>query len=162
MAAMTERGEAVMVQLHDGRILFALLSPDVHQTVNAAFGSGIAAKLAARDEGKVVVLAPPVQPEATWGESGYPRLVRFVDLTDPSTAEKIVPTNLASSFGSGTSLKQITVQMTDEPVTSRVESYLPWLSNYRSRMLDGERFHQVQSPRVASHLNTLAFLRNDE
>jgi hypothetical protein len=43
--------------------------------------------------------------KALYGESGFPRLVRFRDINDPKTVEKVDPTNLPASFGPGYGLK---------------------------------------------------------
>jgi hypothetical protein len=162
MVGMTERGEAVMLELPDGQCLFALLSPDVQQTVNRAFGAGIENKLRARSEQRAVVLAPPRQPEARWGESGYPRLAKFSDINDPATVERVDPADLESSFGVGIRLRRITARMTDEPVTAHIDQRLKWLGDYRNKMLDGHQFSRTESQQLASHLNSLAFKRISE
>ena len=75
-----------------------------------------------------------------------PMLVRFRDLNDPTSIEQIDPRNLAGTFGSGVSLRDVVIERTEEPVTSGVEAKLPWLKTMKTH-LDGERLH---------HLNTLA------
>ncbi|MDR4487064.1 MAG: hypothetical protein R3B83_06010 [Nitrospirales bacterium] len=53
-------------------------------------------------------------------------LVTFTDLTDPTTVKVVDPENLAPTFGPGVSLKRITLKITDEPVTAKIESVLGW------------------------------------
>ncbi len=52
-------------------------------------------------------------------------LVRFRNIRDPSSVETVDPDNLAKSFGAGVRLKRITVQITDDPVTSGIDKRLP-------------------------------------
>jgi hypothetical protein len=156
-ASMTHKGEAVMVDLPNGQTLFALMSPDGQETPMLAFGSATLDSSAGRS---IKDLSPPARPEARYGESGYPVLVRFRDTNEPQTVEKVDPANLAASFGEGYRLKRITAQIVDESVTVRVQTKLFWLDRYKNTMLDGEKFHKVRSELFASHLNTLSFKRD--
>lgn len=73
-----------------------------------------------------------------------PMFVYFKDISDPKTVkiirqktdpvvdrtygkENIV--NFPEAFGAGVDLKEITIEMTDEPITWSVDNYLPWLSS---------------------------------
>jgi hypothetical protein len=124
-ASMSHKGEAVMVELPNGQTLFALMSPDGQETPMLAFGS---ATLDSNADRSVKELSPPARPEARYGDSGYPRLVRFGDINDPTTVEKVDPADLAGSFGEGYRLKRITAQIADEDVTERVKQRLAWIS----------------------------------
>jgi len=64
-------------------------------------------------------------------ESGYPLLVRFRDASDYRTLERVDPDNLASSFGSGVTLRKITVQITQDKPERKVLRYLPWLPHVK-------------------------------
>ena len=62
--------------------------------------------------------------------SHYPLLVTFTDIIDPTTVKVVDPDNLAETFGPGASLKRITLEITDEPVTEgKIESVLGWWNN---------------------------------
>lgn len=83
------------------------------------------------------------QPENGWAQAiqkvreireldpkDYPLLVTFTDITDPTTVKQVNPTNLAATFGPGVSLKRITLEITDEPVTEgKIEHVLGWLDD---------------------------------
>jgi len=56
-----------------------------------------------------------------------PMLVTFGDLDDPTSVARVDPDDLAASFGDGVSLSRITVQITDDPVTTGIEERLGWL-----------------------------------
>ena len=59
-----------------------------------------------------------------------PTIVRFRDIADPKSVEQVDPDDLAKSFGPGVKLKSLTVQMTDEPVTTGIEKRLGWLAGH--------------------------------
>jgi len=72
-----------------------------------------------------------------------PMLVRFRDINDPTSVERVEPDDLAKSFGPGVSLRHMTIEMvsagwwpfnwcgiTGEPVTTGIEKRLAWLSVY--------------------------------
>lgn len=70
------------------------------------------------------------------GSPARPTLVRFGDIADPTTVAKVDPEDLAASFGTGVKLRRITVQLTDDPVTTGIEKRLAWidhLEKYRKR-----------------------------
>ncbi len=71
-----------------------------------------------------------------------PFLVTFADVNDPTSVKQVDPHDQAASFGEGYSLKSITLEITDEPVTrGRVEKVLGWLGEYQQNfyMLNGKR-----------------------
>lgn len=59
-----------------------------------------------------------------------PMLVRFRDTSDPKTVERVDPDDLAASFGEGVKLRRVTVQLTDDPVTTGIKKRLGWLGEY--------------------------------
>ena len=64
-------------------------------------------------------------------------LVTFGDLDDPTSVSRVDPDDLAASFGEEVTLRRITVQMTDDRVTTGIEKRLPWLDQFRRRHFDG-------------------------
>ena len=143
------RGEAVGVDLPGGQTLFALL-----------YGGGTDAAefpwLAFRDRLKgskdwlesmermrgwqgEIVLMQPTQTINSKEVSGLPLLVTFRDIKDPASVEEVDPVNLAANFGPGVKLRRVTIQITDDPVTTGIEKRLGWLPTYYDRRLDGTR-----------------------
>jgi hypothetical protein len=57
-----------------------------------------------------------------------PMLVRFGDVNDPKTVERVDPFDLAASFEPGVKLLRATIEMTKDPVTTGIEKTLPWLA----------------------------------
>jgi hypothetical protein len=91
--------------------------------------------------------------EATLTQAQYPLLVTFKDLDDPKTVTRVLdmewhgPTTNAmfsikadhfeELFGKGVRLKEITIEMTDEPVTWEIDKYLSWLHELAGGYLHG-------------------------
>jgi hypothetical protein len=68
-----------------------------------------------------------------------PDLVTFADINDPKTVILVDPDDLEATLGPGVSWNEITLEMTDEPITNGLVTKLPWLraSFQRNLMLDG-------------------------
>ena len=133
------RGEAVAINIAPGQTLFALLgSPD-----NPDYAAGIA----------MAVLLPEKpfkggSPEV-WGQNlealqnvkgaravpadKWPFLVRFRDVKDPKSVEEVSP----DALGGDVHIKRITIEVTDDDVTSGIEKRLPWIPSMRGKLLDG-------------------------
>lgn len=150
------RGEAVTVDLPDGRVLFALLrsesandwasyilpwiAPDVR---GESFTEQLDDPLSLKGE---IELPKTLPAKSILSERpGYPMLVTFGDINDPTSIERVDPDDLAASFGEGVTLKRITVQITDDPVTAGIEDRLEWLPNYYDKQLSGDRFQMLKN-----------------
>ena len=120
-----ERGEAVVVEVSKGRYLFALIENNKPQDELLYFPGEAPLKSTGKLNSKLgqSIEVPP---------SMYPMLVSFKDINDPKSVFEVKPDNLASAFGAGYSLKSITLEITDEPVTEGVvERVIPWVIGLR-------------------------------
>lgn len=145
------RGEAVVIDLGKKGMLFALLKSEndsnhaayivcnifgmpneVGGCAGAATPEGI--RYYAKLKGKSDV---PIKE--------LPMLVRFRDINDPKTIEKVDPKNLEASFGSGVTLENATIEMTGDAITIGIERWLPWLPKYYNMRFDGERYGNFES-----------------
>ena len=100
-----------------------------------------------------------------------PLLVRFRDIADPLTVEKVEPENLAKSFGAGVRLRRVTIEivpagiwplnawgLSGAPITTGIEKQLPWIREYYGKKLDGQRFESADAPnRIANSLSSGSF-----
>ncbi|MCB9709579.1 MAG: hypothetical protein H6749_00140 [Nitrospiraceae bacterium] len=151
-------GEAVVVALPAHRYLFALL------TYNAFL---------ARDVFKDRIIEAVHAPGERWAGAlsrlretrvidpkQYPLLVTFTDLTDPTTVKKVDPENLAATLGPGVSLKRITLEITDEPVTEgKIEQVLGWWLAQGTDRRDPPPFHAPNnSPRGYETIGITKFI----
>ena len=64
-----------------------------------------------------------------------PLLVRFRDIDNPTSVEQVDPSNLSVSFGPGVLLRRATIEITDNPVTTGIETRLKWLKGLGGRYL---------------------------
>jgi hypothetical protein len=134
---VTLTGESVAVDIAPGRTLFTLLKTisfndsfflmslrSLQPNCRRTYGSpeectidAMVSRLSKAGPGKPFIVKP----------DSYPMLVTFSDLDDPTSVERVDPDDLAASFGEGVTLKRITVQLTDDSVTTAIEERLKWL-----------------------------------
>lgn len=157
------RGEAVAVDLPNGKTLFVLikypgggdigykamrvLAPDIKFPPDAAkhlkFQDGVGPK--------VEIPARRTRTYHKDGEkrtevvSGYPMLVTFEDIDDPTTVQLVDPDDLSATFGEAYTLKQMTVELTNDSVTSGIEERLEWLPDYYGKQLSGDRYQALEN-----------------
>ena len=155
------KGEAAFVELPGSRYLFALLDggpPDSGPQTNAL--NIFQDQLPRKGLERFAVLSTS-RFKTEIPRSHYPLLVTFTDLTDPTTVKVVDPDNLAATFGPGVSLKRLTLEITDEPVTEgKIESVLGWLKTIGGGMLDGRRISTINAEnRLANDLTRVDFIR---
>lgn len=130
-------GEAVGVEVLPGRYLFALLDAesgegswqrDAAHWVYPAFGlrqEGSYAASMRKLKSQPRDTPVPLPPE------GWPLMVTFDDISNPTTVRKVDPADLSASFGAGVRLKSLTLEVTKAPITEgRMEEVLGWLGPY--------------------------------
>jgi hypothetical protein len=124
------KGEASFVEVAPGRYLFALLSEDME---DLAFDVFFERK--GKDPEKIASELENLRGTREVPPEHYPLLITFDDISDPKTLKRVDPANLAASFGSGASLKRITLEITDEGVENgTIENILPWWSDLKVRI----------------------------
>jgi len=153
-------GQAVAVDLGERGILFALLKDDRGPYGGDDQPAYIARKVFAGAPGKI---APPeILPRITGAKAEVPvgllpMLVRFRDIDDPLTVEKVDPRDLGRSFGADVRLKRATIEMvpagwwpfnsfglscpielTGVSTTRGIDKILPWLPPLHGRTLSGK------------------------
>lgn len=164
------RGEAVALDLGPGKTLFALLKGDTdprstpETIVLRAFNFPGGALPEPIDEG--LKQLERVSGKRELPLTSLPLLVRFRDLNDPKTVERVDPIDIASSFGAGTKLVRATLEIvpagiwplnsfgiTGEPITKGIDRRLNWLPQHYNIKFDGQRYESPLSPlRLANSL----------
>ena len=68
-----------------------------------------------------------------------PDLVTFAEVNDPKSVIEVDPNDLQAALGVNITWNEITLESTDEAVTTGIAEKLPWLSAYfnRNLRLDG-------------------------
>ena len=77
-----------------------------------------------------------------------PDLVSFTDVNDPKSVIEVDPNDLQATLGPNITWNEITLESTDEPVTTGIVRKLPWLPAYfeKNLRLDGSNhgaMHQL-------------------
>ncbi len=69
-----------------------------------------------------------------------PDLVTFADASDPKSVILVDPDDLQATVGPNITWHEITLEMTNEPITTVITTKLPWLRSHYHGMLDGARY----------------------
>jgi hypothetical protein len=170
---MSVRGEAVVVDLGKKGILFALLKGEtalsepeylVRELIKPSPAStGHWTEFDFYDSNRLIAEVPLDR---------LPILVRFRDINDPMTVEKVSPYNLESYFGTGVKIKRATVEtvsrglwpfnamgLSGTPVTTGVQEKLVWLNEQRGRRFDGSKYETIEaSNRFANSIGVGNFM----
>jgi hypothetical protein len=164
------KGEAIAIDLPGGHTLFVLLSG---ANGDVDYGAWIADWALKRDlspgganagykPGRFAEIYP------TWPRTispiihtKGPQLVHFGDVRDPKSVAAVDPAHLDAAFGPGVTLKRITVQVTDEPVTTGIEKRLADMKITPERSLD-ENFKSTTTPTLAQRLGYSDFYKGQE
>lgn len=155
---ITVRGEALVIDLGKHGMLFGLLR-GAFQSVD--YGSDVI--LGVFPEGKMsgkVILT----------QKYYPMFVIFKDINNPLTIESI--TNFGddatgghyslnySKLDSGVRLKEISIEITDDPITHNLMNVLPWLKKRRTQPgYIGGSPAKIRSDPSQTYLTTADFIR---
>lgn len=139
-------GEAPMVDLGNGKVLFALLTEPhgVNPMREVLFRWLEFSKLAppVSGEGGIDRLenAIALKPAGLLLPKYYPMLVTFENIDDPKSVRQVYPNRIENTFGSGFSLQDIAIQALDAevPLTGGIEKKLKWLSLDRESGLDND------------------------
>ena len=127
------KGEAVVIDLGPRGLLFAIMRND---TLGVDYGKNVFLSMFGKHG-----YNGSTTPTGVWHlnvlsllKSGttkqlepdyFPILVRFRDINDPKSVERVDPNNLAATFGEGVKLLGATIEITDEPITTGIEKVLP-------------------------------------
>lgn len=128
------RGEAVAVDLPEGRTLFALLKTrNQSGDDNLAYLSMKTLDPAYRNDwtesARRITERQGIISPAEVVSADYPMLVTFTDIADPTSVALVDPADLAATFGERVSLRRVVVELTDDPATTGIEKRLNWLTD---------------------------------
>jgi hypothetical protein len=80
-----------------------------------------------------------------------PDLVTFADINDPKSVRWVDPHDLPAALGRDVKWNSITIEVTNEPVTTGIEKKLPWLKGLGTT-LNGKTLHPIENVPAAGHL----------
>jgi hypothetical protein len=185
MVKTSLRGEAMILDLPGGQTVYALLSkPDNPDQAKYIAGGALLPAVrpvkrddrfddlhsesgeyldrdAAEQQAMVRTVGPRELPrERTVNSLGialdkphplWPMFVTFDDPNDPATIREVSPESIG--------VERITIEITDEPVTTGIERHLAWLARYQqeSRRLSGSSSVAVTTNNLADNLGAGSF-----
>jgi hypothetical protein len=129
--SITQKGDAVMVDLPNGRKLFVLLTAQDNYDWPGWSLQSVYRGAAADPTGVPhTIRLLPRKDKNVSGEmvDNWPYFVTFDDPKIAMSIRRVDPDNLAATFGKGYAMKGLTVQLTDAPITRGIERTLPWVA----------------------------------
>jgi len=160
-ATVKVKGEAVVVDLDERGKLFGIMKSHQYgenyteSILYAAMGGGTSA-----DGIRALNRAKKNRP-VTLSMQDWPTFVTFTDMTDPKSVTPVLKMERARKngtgdwivtedrteelFGEGVKIKDVIIEMTDEPVTWGIERDLSWLPLYFNKMFDGQRYNTMHT-----------------
>lgn len=158
------RGEALYLDLGSGaKPLVALLTNRIRAYYGWSNGAGPALELLS-DLYKVAPSADYIDTVSKIASQRGPHkiepdqlpdLVTFANINDPRSVSLVDPDHLQATLGPNFTWNEITVEVTDEPVSTGIQQKLPWIPYYVCGELDGE--HGRRTATLASRLTTADF-----
>ena len=162
------RGEALYLDLGPGaRPLIALLTSQLHLTYGKEQGWTLDAGPGTRNLSRIYDLSPSpdfmddvlriarMRGPRNVTPADLPDLVTFANINNPGSVIEVDPNNLRATLGPNIAWRELTLESTDEPVTTGIEKNLPWLPAYSDKMLDGAHYHDKNT--LANTLSTANF-----
>lgn len=176
----TLQGEAVIMDLPDGRTVYALLSrPDNPDYATYVTGPALGPQIPRANDGltnvkgafldeivtrrkAMLALKGPYDLPRTVShnpshrtnyhpEQMWPMFVAFDDPSRPASIHEVALDSLAVS--------KVTVEITEDPVSSGIEQKLPWLPDYYAKQLSGDRYQMLknESKGISAFISSGAF-----
>jgi hypothetical protein len=143
-------GEAIFVDLGDGRNLVAALAPG-SGTEPDAVGLLFKAFHIPYLPSKVPELRD-IRGERHLKRADWPAFVTFRNVANPYSAEPVNPSALETAFGVSVRVENVTLAVTEDEVTHNLEQRLPWLS---------APLGNQDILALTAHIHRDAFIRND-
>jgi hypothetical protein len=93
-----------------------------------------------------------------------PVLVTFANVDAPASVTIVDPNELEATLGAGVSWNEITLQITDEPITTGIVQKLPWLVHYydKNLRLDGDNVIWTKKKEISNKLGWECFVFSNE
>jgi hypothetical protein len=147
-------GEATFVNLGEGRNLVALLNqgPSKASSATTILFRAFRVPFIAENAADLSKLSG----ERRLQPGDWPPFVTFQDVSDSLSVRAIDPSAFQDTYGAGARIDDVTVSITQEPVTHSLEQNLPWLGNTPQDHSDPKRIAMVEL-----HLGRSAFIRSD-
>lgn len=163
------RGEALYLDLGPGaRPLIALLTSSLHEkhgveyrwTRDAGPNDDLLAQLygpASADFMDNVSRLARMRGPRRITPADLPDLVTFADVNDPKSVIEVNPNDLRATLGQNVTWNEISLEMTDEPITTGIKAKLPWLPEYFAKNLRLDGSDHGAKRELANRLSSFDF-----
>jgi len=94
--------------------------------------------------------------------SDLPDLVTFADINNPGSVIEVNPNDLQAALGPDVSWSKVTLEVTDEPITTGLKAKLPWLAKYLENNLRLNRSKSRTSNELSNILSAEDFSQTGE
>ncbi|HZO45640.1 MAG TPA: hypothetical protein VFB68_07085 [Xanthobacteraceae bacterium] len=132
------RGEAVLVDLGDGRNVIALLAKGPHaEDVDLMTTLAIEAYGYDKWDEEAWAGRRKMHGPTELGPQSLPAFVTFIKLDDPKTVQVVGPADFSKVFGPGVRLRRVWIESTNDPVTVGLELKLVWLAKMNAAGMGG-------------------------
>jgi hypothetical protein len=91
-----------------------------------------------------------------------PDLVTFADVKDPKSVIEVDPNDLQATLGPNITWNAITIESTDEPITTGIITKLQWLRAYFDKNLRLDGSNHGAKPEIANQLSWFEFDQSDD
>jgi len=145
-AIWSTSGEAVAIELPGGQTVYALMTT---QKPDGTYTGGIgsyqvlvseACKLKERrgdrNWAEYVRFVGSITGACEVPRAISPIMVAFADETDPTSVKRVLPDAQEKVLGPGVQYKGTSLNFTDDTVSTGIDKWLPWLSEYPSRLVE--------------------------
>ncbi|MGL1920446.1 MAG: hypothetical protein OCD03_05430, partial [Hyphomicrobiales bacterium] len=137
-------GEVTVVDLGDGKYLFALVNEPV-SLAQDTFKYLVKPRVVHKGKNGIRYYTNTLFPRfieeirekaPAISEHHYPTLVTFEDIKDSRSIKLVDPSDLAATFGDGYALKEITLEITGENVQyGKIKNVLDWIDDPSARKI---------------------------
>ena len=155
-------GEAVVVDLVKHGVLFSLIDDKAYYDAPNAFNQPLYEKIEALPVGSQKTLTRDLPTIVTFNDLNDPKSVTLIYKNPKSSQGKTNVNHFEKLFGTGVKLKDITLKITDEPITwGEVDKWLPWLNDYKNRgaRLSGSNSIAITTNELSDNLGSGSFVR---
>lgn len=151
-------GEAIPIDLGKRGIVFSLIDWDSYNELYDAFpysGQLDGKSKFPRSDYYNQALKTGMTAEL---KTNIPRMVMFKDINDPKSVVPVEKNKMEDVLGQGVHFKSVLIEITNDPVTEKIDSLLPWLESLKSN-LDGSKITTGSS--YANTIHVGHFKRRD-
>ena len=148
------QGEAIVIDLPDGPVFALLARPDARGRLGSAVTIALAPRAAGGERADYINAVTRLggwfgSAKAELPREDWPLMVRFRDLADPTTVERVEP--------EAVDIRRILLETTRDEVTTGIERRLGWLPSQRGSLIRRLSVPDPSKPPLGARLTVMHF-----